>query len=80
MSYIQLRDGLQKKKAGKIKLPLPKNEKIKDLLGKLPYIANLKDPVSQNKVENVLKNREDLQKYLLAMDNLKSIIEESNRI
>ena len=76
MSYIQLPDGLQKK-VGKIKLQLPKNEKIKDLFGKLPYIANLKDPVLQNKVENVLKNREDLQKYLLATDDLKSTIEES---
>ena len=76
MSYIQLPDGL-KEKVRKIKLPLPKNEKIKDLFGKLPYIANLQDPILQNKVENVLKNREDLQKYLLATDELKSTIEES---
>ena len=76
MSHIQLPDGL-KKKVSKIKLPLPKNEKIKYLFGKLPYIASLQDPILQNKVENVLKNREDLQKYLLATDNLKSTIEES---
>ena len=54
MSYIQLPDGLQKQ-VSKIKLPLPKIEKIKDLFGKLPYIANLKDPTLQNKVENLLK-------------------------
>ena len=42
MSFIQLPDGL-KKKVSKIKLPLPRNEKIKDLFGKLPYIANLKE-------------------------------------
>ena len=76
MSYIQLPDGL-KKKVNKIKLPLPRNEKIKDRFGKLPYIANLRDPVLQNKVEDVLKNREDLQNYLLATDDLKNTIEES---
>ena len=76
MSFIQLPDGL-KKKVSKIKLPLPRNEKIKDLFGKLPYIANLKDPVLQNKVEDVLKNREDLQKYLLETDDLRDTIEES---
>ena len=49
MSFIQLPDGL-KKKVNKLKLPLPQNEKIKDFLGKLPYIANLRDPVLQNKL------------------------------
>ena len=76
MSFIQLPDGL-KKKVSKIKLPLPINEKNKDLFGKLPCIANLKDPVLQNKGEDVLKNREDLQKYLLATDDLRNTIEES---
>ena len=76
MSYIQLPDGL-KKRTGKIQLNLPKNEKNKDLFGSLPYIANLQDPTLQNKAENILKSREDLQKYLLAADDLKDTIEES---
>ena len=76
MSYIQLPDGLEKK-TSKIQLSLPKNEKIKDLFGSLPYIANLQDPTLQNKAENILKNREDLQKYLLATEDLKDTIEES---
>ena len=76
MSYIQLPDGLEKK-TSKIQLSLPKNEKIKDLFGSLPYIAKLQDPTLQNKVENVLKNREDLQKYLLATEDLKDTIRES---
>ena len=76
MSYIQLPDGLEKK-TNKIQLSLPKNEKIKDLLGSLPYTANLQDPTLENKVENILKNREDLQKYLLATGDLKDTIEES---
>ena len=70
MSYIQLLDGL-KKKTDKIQLSLPKNEKIKDLFDSLPYTT------LQNKVENILKNREDLQKYFFATDDLKDTIEES---
>ena len=47
------------------------------MFGSLPYIANLQDPTLQNKVENILKNRENLQKYLLATEDLKDTIEES---
>ena len=43
----------------------------------MPYLANLKDPILQNKVEDLLKNREDLQKYLLATEDLNKAIEES---
>ena len=51
MSYIQLPDGL-KKNVGKIQLNLPKDQEAKDLLKHLSYLANLKDPIFQNKVEN----------------------------
>ena len=76
MSYIQLPDGL-KKNVGKIQLNLPKDEKARDLLEHVPYLANLKDPILQNRVENLLKNREDLQKYLLATEDLNKTIEDS---
>ena len=76
MSYIQLPDRL-KKNVGKLQLNLPKDEKTKDLFAKLLYLANLKDPILQNKVEDLLKNREDLQKYLLATEDLNRTIEES---
>ena len=76
MSYIQLPDKIEKE-TSKIQLNVQKNEKIKDLFGTIPYITNLQDPTLQNKVENLLKNREDLQKYLLATEDLKSTIEES---
>ena len=76
MSYIQLPDGL-KKNVGKIQLNLAKDEKARDLLERLPYLANLKDPILQNRVENLLKNREDLQKYLLATEDLNKTIEDS---
>ena len=79
MSYIQLPEGL-KKNVGKIQLNIPNNQKEKDLLEHLPYFANLKDPIFQNKVENLLKNREDLQSYLLATEDLNRTIEDSLRL
>ena len=64
-----------KKEFGKIQLNLPK-----DLLNHLLYLANLKDPIFQSKVENLIKNREDLQKYLLATKDLNKTIEESLKL
>ena len=43
----------------------------------LLYLANLTDPILQNRVENLLKNREDLQRYLLAIEDLNKTIEDS---
>ena len=76
MSYIQLPDTINKN-VGKIQLNLPKDEKAKDLFAHLPYLANLKDPILQNRVDNLLKNREDLQRYILATEDLNRTIEES---
>ena len=55
MSYIQLPDTI-KKNVGKIQLNLQKDEKAKDLFAHFPYLANLKDPIFQNRVKNLLKN------------------------
>ena len=76
MSYIQLPDKIVNK-PDQIKLSLPKDQKAKDLLAHLPYIANLQDPILQNKVEDLLKNREDLQNYLLATEFLNTTLEDS---
>ena len=76
MSYIQLPKDLNKN-GGQIQLNIPKDEKARDLLEHLPYLSNLKDPIFQNKVENLLKNREDLQAYLLATEDLNRTIEDS---
>ena len=59
-----------------MQLNIPKNEKAKDLFKHLPYLAN-QDPIFQNKVEDLLKNRKDLRKYLLATEDLNKTIEES---
>ena len=76
MSYIQLPDKIVNK-PDQIKLSLPKDQKAKDLLAHLPCIANLQDPILQNRVEDLLKNREDLQNYLLATEFLNTTLEDS---
>ena len=76
MSYIQLPDKIVNK-VDQIQLSLPKDQKAKDLFAHLLYIANLQDPVLQNKVEDLLKNNEDLQKYLLVTEYLGKTLEDS---
>ena len=76
MSYIQLPDKIVDK-VEQIQLNLPKDQKAKDLFVHLPYIANLKDSILQNRVEDLLKNSEDLQNYLLATEHLGTTLEDS---
>ena len=76
MSYIQLLDKIVNK-VEQIQLILPKDQKAKDLFVHLPYIANLQDPILQNRVEDLQKNREDLQNYLLATEFLGRTLEDS---
>ena len=76
MSYIQLPDKIVNK-VEQVQLSLPKDKKTKDLLAHLPYISNLQDPILQNRVEDLLKNREDLQNYLLATEFLNTTLEDS---
>ena len=76
MSYIQLPDKIVNK-VEQVQLNLPKDQKAKDLLVHLPYIANLQDPILQNRVEDLLKNREDLQNYLLATEFLNTTLDDS---
>ena len=76
MPYIQLPDKIVDK-VEQIQLNLPKDQKAKDLFAHLPYIANLKDPILQNRVEDLLKNSEDLQNYLLATEHLGTTLEDS---
>ena len=76
MSYIQLPDKIVDK-VDQVQLNLPKDKKVKDLFAHFPYIANLKDPILQNRVEDLLKNREDLQNYLLATEFLGTTLEDS---
>ena len=76
MSYIQLPDKIVNK-VEQVQLSLPKDQKAKDLLAHLPYISNLQDPILQNRVEDLLKNRENFQNYLLATEFLNTTLEDS---
>ena len=76
MSYIQLPDKIVNN-VEQIQVNLPKDQKAKDLFAHLPYIANLQDPIMQNRVEDLLKNREDLQNYLLATEFLGKTLEDN---
>ena len=68
MSYYQLPDNLNK--------DMPTSQ-LKDLLKHLPYLAQIEDPIFQNKVEDLIENNEDLQAYLFATEDLNRTLEES---
>ena len=64
MSYIQLPYALVKKRK-QIQFNLPKNYEESQYIKRLPYISN-KGPDFNNKVLDLLRNWEDLKKWLLA--------------
>ena len=59
------------------KVSLPTNYKLEVLFSQLPYLANLKDPIFQSSIEDVINNREELQKYLLATGGFNNSIQKS---
>ena len=63
MSYIQLPYGLVKK-SKQIQFNLPKNYVESQYINRLPSVAN-KGPDFNNRIINLLQNREDLKKWLL---------------
>ena len=76
MSYYQLPDNLQPAMPT-IQLNVSPDEKGKDLVKHLPYLAQIEDPIFQNKVEDLINNDEDLQAYLFATEDLNRTLEES---
>ena len=79
MAYYQLPDTINKN-IPTIKLNLPPDEKARDLMEHLSYLAQMQDPIFQNKVEDLIKNREDLQAYLLATEDLDRTLDESLKL
>ena len=78
MSRIQLPyGGIVNENEKTIKLTLPTNYKSEVLFSHLPYLANLRDPIFQSSNQNVINNREDLQKYFLAAGDLNNSIQEN---
>ena len=74
MFYIQLPYGFCKN-SKQIQFNLPKNYETSQYVKRLPYITN-KAPDFDNKVINLINNREDLKKWLLAMSEYGNEIQE----
>ena len=74
MSYIQLPYGLVKK-SKQIQFNLPKNYEESQYIKRLPYISN-KGPDFSNRVIDLLQNREDLKKWLLATSDYGNELQE----
>ena len=64
MSYIQLPYGYVKNNK-QVQFNLPKNYEESFYLNQVPYLTN-KDPAVENNLINLIKNRDDLKKWLLA--------------
>ena len=55
----------------------PKNNEEKHYLNRVGYISNRNDPVVENNVLNAIKNRQDLQKYILATSDFGNELQEN---
>ena len=64
MSYYQLPDELNYD-TPKIQLHVPSDEKGKDLAKHLPYLAQINNPIFQNRVEDLINSDEDLHYNLI---------------
>ena len=74
MSYVSLLFGLIQKDK-RIKLNLPKNCTASQYIKRLPYIEN-ENKHFQNKIIDLVNNRTDLQKHLLATSRYGDFIQE----
>ena len=68
-SYIQVPYGYRKV-SNPIQFVTPKNNLENKLFDRIGYISNKDDPVVKNNILDAIKNREDLQKYILATSDL----------
>ena len=75
MSYLSLPFGLIRKEE-KIKLDLPKNYGASQYMKRLPYISR-EDPSFQNSIIDIVNNKSDLRKCLLATSEYGRNIQEN---
>ena len=74
-SYIQVPYGYRKV-SEPIQFVSPKNNYENKLLDRIGYISNKDDPVVKNNILNAIRNREDLQKFILATSDLGNELQE----
>ena len=75
MSYLSLRFGLIRKEE-RIKLDLPKNYGASQYIKRLPYISR-EDPSFQNSIIDIINNRSDWRKILVATSDYRRNIQEN---
>ena len=75
MSYIQLPYGYVNKEK-QIQFNLPSNYEESFYLDKVPYLTN-QNPAVENNLINLIKNRDDLKRWLLATSNYGTEIEQN---
>ena len=75
MSYLSLNFGLIRKEEN-IKVDLPKNYGASQYIKRLPYISR-EDPNLQNSIIDIVNNRSDLRKCLLATSDYGRNIQEN---
>ena len=79
MTYISLPFGLVRKQK-KIKLDLPKRYEVSQYIKRLPYIRN-GDLNFQNSIIDIVNNRSDIRKFLLATSDYgRNILEKINAV
>ena len=74
MSYIQLPYGFVKNNK-QIQFNLPSDFEESQYYGEVPFITN-ESPTVKNKLLNLLRNREDLKKWLLATSDYENETQE----
>ena len=75
MSYLSLAFDLIRKEE-EIKLDLPKNYGASQYIKRLPYISR-EDPIFQNSTIDIINNRHDIRKFLLATSDYGRNIQEN---
>lgn len=65
------------RKENKIKVDLPKNYDASQHTARFPYLDNAKDPKFLNESIDIVKNKADLRKYLLATSDYGRNIQEN---
>ena len=77
MSRIQLPYGVVEDNKTIIKLNLPRNYKAGEYFKNLLYLNNTNKPAFQKSVVDVVNNRDDLHKFLLATNDISRNIQEN---
>ena len=76
-SYIQIPYGFRKV-SNPIQFSTPKIVIENQYLNRIGYISNKDDPVVKNNILDAVKNREDLQKWILATSDFGRELQQDN--